>query len=83
MGVFGGSPFTKAFYLETEDGVRTLHPGTEVGDGETGRRRRQPAEEPVFTKYPKFLKNHHALHFLCDTLRMAVSGGVEPMDIDP
>ena len=41
-----------------------------------------PGKSPVFSKYPKFLNSHHALHFLCDTLRMAVSGGVDPMDID-
>ena len=41
-----------------------------------------PIKSPVFTKYPKFLKSHHALHFLCDTLRTAVSGGVDPMEID-
>ena len=41
-----------------------------------------PSKGVVFTKYPKFVKDHHALHFLCDTLRMAVSGGVDPMEID-
>jgi len=41
-----------------------------------------PEKSPVFSKYPNFLKSHHALAFLCDTLRMACSGGVEPMDID-
>ena len=41
-----------------------------------------PAKSDVFKKYPKFLKSHHALDFFCDTLRMAVSGGVDPMDID-
>jgi chemotaxis protein MotA len=41
-----------------------------------------PAKSPIFSKYPRFLKSHHALNFFCDTLRTAVSGGVEPMDID-
>src|SRR5260370_9039108 len=41
-----------------------------------------PSKGVVFTKYPKFVKEHHALSFLCDTLRMAVSGGVDPMEID-
>ena len=41
-----------------------------------------PAKGQVFNKYPKFMKNHHALHFLCDTLRMAVTGGVDPLEID-
>jgi chemotaxis protein MotA len=41
-----------------------------------------PSKGVVFTKYPKFVKNHHALQFLCDTLRMVVSGGVDAMEID-
>src|ERR1700724_1960573 len=41
-----------------------------------------PDKSPVFSKYPKFLKNHHALHFVCDTIRMAAGGGVEPFDMD-
>jgi chemotaxis protein MotA len=41
-----------------------------------------PGKSAVFSKYPRFLKSHHALQFFCDTLRTAVSGGVEPMEID-
>ena len=36
----------------------------------------------VFSKYPKFLANHHAVHFVCDTLRMSISGGVPAFDLD-
>jgi chemotaxis protein MotA len=36
----------------------------------------------VFSKYPKFLKDHHALPFVCDTIRMAAGGGIEPFDVD-
>jgi chemotaxis protein MotA len=41
-----------------------------------------PDQSPIFSKYPKFLKDHHALHFVCDSLRMAASGGIEPFDAD-
>jgi chemotaxis protein MotA len=41
-----------------------------------------PDKSPVFSKYPKFLKDHHAVHFVCDSLRMAASGGIEPFDAD-
>ena len=41
-----------------------------------------PDKSPVFSKYPKFLKDHHALHFVCDTIRLAAGGGVEPFDMD-
>ena len=41
-----------------------------------------PEKSAVFSKYPKFVKSHDALHFLCDTLRTAAAGGLDPMDID-
>src|SRR6202012_4516613 len=41
-----------------------------------------PDKSPVFSKYPKFLKDHHALHFVCDPIRLAAGGGVEPFDMD-
>lgn len=41
-----------------------------------------PDKSPVFSKYPAFLKNKHALHFVCDTLRMFIGGGIEPHDLD-
>jgi chemotaxis protein MotA len=41
-----------------------------------------PDKSPIFSKYPKFLKDHHALAFVCDTIRMAAGGSVEPFDVD-
>jgi chemotaxis protein MotA len=41
-----------------------------------------PEKSQILSKYPKFLKNHHAVHFVCDTLRMAISGGVPAFDLD-
>ena len=57
----------------------TFHAGAQGRDGGTGGGMENPEKSPVFSKYPKFLKNHHALHFVCDTLRMAVTGGVTPL----
>src|SRR5260370_35532615 len=42
----------------------------------------KPAKSPVFSKYKTFLKDHHAIFFICDTLRMAISGGVGHFDLD-
>jgi chemotaxis protein MotA len=42
----------------------------------------KPAESEILKKYPEFLKAHHAQAFLCDTLRTAITGGVEPFDMD-
>jgi chemotaxis protein MotA len=41
-----------------------------------------PAKSTLFAKYPIFAKDHHALHFVCDSLRTAVSGGVSAYDLD-
>ena len=82
-GVFGGSKFTKEKYLETlkmlfelfsrarKEGLMALETDSDA-----------PDKSPVFSKYPKFLKDHHSLDFVCDTIRMAASGGVEPFDVD-
>jgi len=42
----------------------------------------EPEKSQLFAKYPDFLHNHHARDFVCDTLRMAITGGVEPFDMD-
>ena len=34
----------------------------------------RPDESQIFQKYPGFLKDHHALGFLCDTMRLIISG---------
>ena len=82
-GVFGASRFDKQKYLDTlkmmyelfgrarRDGLMALESDSD-----------DPAKSVIFSKYPAFLKDHHALEFVCDTLRMLASGGVEPFDAD-
>ncbi len=83
LGVFQGSRFGKRFYLETlrmlndlftyarKNSLARLEPDVE-----------EPAKSPVFSKYPALLKDRHALHFVCDTLRMLIAGGVSNHDLD-
>jgi chemotaxis protein MotA len=42
----------------------------------------KPKESAIFKVFPEFLADHHALNFVCDTLRMAITGGVDPFDMD-
>ncbi|WP_348264847.1 flagellar motor stator protein MotA [Telmatobacter sp. DSM 110680] len=42
----------------------------------------KPKESAVFKAFPDFLADHHAQYFVCDTLRMAITGGVDPFDMD-
>jgi len=81
-GVFGGSKFGKQTYIDTlkmlydllnkarKDGLMALEADVE-----------EPDKSPVFTKNPAFLKNHHARDFVCDSLRMAITG-IDAFDLD-
>ena len=83
LAILSGSPFTKPYYLENLKMIYELYNvARKSGTAKLEEEVDNPTKSPVFTKYPKFLKSHHALQFLCDTLRMAVSGGVDPMEID-
>jgi chemotaxis protein MotA len=83
LGVIKPSGFGKARYLNTlkmmfeflnkvrKEGLLSVEMDVE-----------KPRESVIFQKYPEFLKDHHVMDFVCDTLRMAITGGVEPFDMD-
>jgi chemotaxis protein MotA len=83
LGVLKGSPFTSDRYLSTlkmmyqflnkvrKEGLLSVEMDVE-----------KPEESTIFKNYPDFLHDHHARDFVCDTLRMAITGGVEPFDMD-
>jgi chemotaxis protein MotA len=83
LGVFKGSVFTKAYYLEALKMMyELLNKARKEGLVGIENDVEDPAKSPVFSKYPSFLKNHHVRDFVCDTMRTAVTGGVEPFDFD-
>jgi chemotaxis protein MotA len=41
-----------------------------------------PDKSEIFQRYPKFLKNHHAVKFFVDTVRVVISGAVQPHDLE-
>lgn len=83
LAILSGSPFTKAFYLESLKMIYELYNvARKGGTAKLEEEVDNPDKSPVFSKYPNFMKSHHAVHFLCDTLRMAASGGVDPLEID-
>jgi len=81
--VFGSSKFTRQRYVESlkmmyellqkarKEGLVALESDIE-----------DPEKSALFSNYKEFVKNHHICDFVCDTMRMAVSGGVEVFDID-
>jgi chemotaxis protein MotA len=83
LGSFGASKFGKQRYLDSlrmmfelcnkvrKKGLMGIEDDVE-----------KPIESEIFQRYPDFLKDHHVLAFVCDTLRTAITGGVEPFDMD-
>lgn len=41
-----------------------------------------PEQSEIFKAYPVFMKNHHAVHFLCDTMKITLSAELSPYDVD-
>jgi chemotaxis protein MotA len=81
-GVFGTSRFGKQAYIDTlkmmydllnkarRDGLMALESDVE-----------EPEKSPVFSTNPAFVKDHHVRDFVCDSLRMAVTG-VDTFELD-
>jgi chemotaxis protein MotA len=83
VGVLKGSPYTKASYLDTLKMLYELFMSArKLGMVKLEEDVEEPEKSPVFSKYPLFLANHHAVHFICDTIRMSISGGVPAFDLD-
>lgn len=41
-----------------------------------------PDQSDIFKAYPSVMKNHHAVHFICDTMKMTLSTDLSPYDVD-
>lgn len=42
----------------------------------------EPFSSEIFKAYPKFLKKHHAVDFLCDTMKITLSADLSQYDVD-
>ena len=82
-GVLKGSPMNSELYLDAlkmlyelfqlarRDGLAAIEAHIE-----------EPHESSTFTKYPKVLAQHHAITYLCDSLRLVLVGSVPPHDLE-
>jgi chemotaxis protein MotA len=78
-----GAPFSRARYLDTlkmmfdllaksrKEGAISVEADVE-----------EPEQSVIFSRYPQFLKDHHVRDFVCDTMRMVITGGVSAFDLD-
>jgi len=84
LGVLGGDKYGPTRYTDTlkmlndlfsrgrkGGGLGSLEPDVEA-----------PDKSDVFKKYAFVMNDHHVLDFICDTLRMAMTGTVSHFDLD-
>ncbi len=81
--LFQGSKYSKKRYMELlallyeiltkirKDGMMALESDIE-----------EPENSPLFSKYPTVLKDHHVVDFICDYLRLMVSGNMNAFQIE-
>jgi chemotaxis protein MotA len=83
VGVFKGSGFTRKRYLDSLKMLYDLFShARRVGLAAIEGDIEEPSKSKIFTAYPAIMKDHHIANFICDTMRTASSGAVEPFDID-
>lgn len=81
--VFKGAGYNKAAYVEVlamlyeilakvrKEGLMSVENDIE-----------NPESSPIFSKYPVFVRDHHALEFLTDYLRMMVGGNLNAFELE-
>jgi len=81
--VFGSSKYSRQHYLDSlkmlydlfsrarKEGLTAIEADIE-----------EPDKSKTFGAYPGIIKDHHVRDFICDTLRTATTGAVDPFDVD-
>ena len=83
MKVFIGAKYSKNSYLELltmlyEIFVKARKDGLVGLEAEVTK----PAEGTIFPRYPNFLKNHHALDFFCDSMKLLLNGVTDTFELE-
>ena len=77
-----GSPYTQKRYVELIQAIyQILVLARENGVIGLEEHLTQPNSSSILTRYPSFLKDHHAVHFLQDTFRPIMDGKVKPEEL--
>ena len=83
IAVLKANAFTRTLYL---DGLKLLYSLFQMARKEGLVAIESHIEDPdnseIFKQYPSILKQHHAIMFLCDSLRLVLVGSVPPHDLD-
>ena len=81
--LFKGSKYTKALYIDLlsmmfelltkvrKDGMMSLEKDVDA-----------PDDSPLFNRYPSIVKDHNLMEFICDYLRLMLTGNLDPFQIE-
>jgi chemotaxis protein MotA len=82
IGLLKPDPYTKTAFIDL---LRMMYQLFNVArkEGLLGLEKHieTPAESEIMKKFPSFISNHHASDFLCDTLKVILTGAVGPHDL--
>jgi chemotaxis protein MotA len=82
-GLFKPDPYTKEEYLRLLQSLFELfHVATRDGLINVEQHVENPSKSAIFARNKFLLSNHHAIDFLCDTLKLMLSGGVPAQDVE-
>lgn len=83
VSILKGSRYTKTAYLESLQLLNELFAfAKKEGPAKLEAEIETPEEGTIFQKYPFFSKDAYSRDYICDTLRMMLSGGVTPHDAE-
>ena len=83
LGVFSANRYSKDFYLATLAMLNDLFMKARKGGmANLESDVEKPEESELFNKHEKVAKEHHAIGFICDTLRIVMTGNISPFELD-
>jgi chemotaxis protein MotA len=83
LGVLKGSPYNKNYYLDTLKALADVfNYGRKNGLQKLETDIENPKQSQLFTQHKCFTNNHHAMDFVCDTLRTSIAGGIGHFELE-
>lgn len=82
LGVLKGAPYGKKEYIDLLKLLYEIIKMAAANPLSLEPHVEKPDASEVFKKYPSVLHNHHALDFLCDTLKVQISASMSPYDLE-
>lgn len=82
LQVMKGSGISKATYIELLQCMFELIKMASANPISIEPHVENPENSEIFKRYPAVLHNHHALDFICDTLKVQIASSLSPYDLE-